>query len=131
MDALNWLAVIVAATSGFAVGAIWYGPLFSKAWMAASGMTEEKGKAGNPALIFGLSFVLNVVAAMSLAMLLGKDSTWQTGLFYGAITGLTFISTALGVTYLFEQRPLNHFLINAGYQIVNFSIMGVILGAWH
>ena len=31
----------------------------------------------------------------------------------------------------FEMRPLKLFLINAGYQTVNFSAMGVILGAWH
>jgi len=131
MSSINWLAAVVAALSGFAVGGIWYGPLFGKAWMAATGMTEEKAKSGNMAMIYGLTYVLNVVAAISLAMLLGPERTWQTGLLYGAITGLTFVSTAIGITYLFEQRPLSQFLINAGYQTVNFATMGVILGAWH
>ena len=131
MSAINWLAVVVAAASGFIIGGIWYGPVFGKAWMAATGMTEEKANSGNKAMIFGLTFVLNVIAAISLAMLLGPERTWQTGLMYGAITGITFISTAIGITYLFEQRPLSQFLINAGYQTVNFATMGVILGAWH
>jgi hypothetical protein len=34
------------------------------------------------------------------------------------------------VIYLFEQRPLRLFFINAGYQIVNFTVMGLILGVW-
>ncbi|MBC7985002.1 MAG: DUF1761 domain-containing protein [Candidatus Obscuribacterales bacterium] len=131
MESINWLAALVAAASGFAVGGIWYGPLFGKAWMAATGMTEEKAKSGNMAMIYGLTYLLNVIAAISLAMLLGPESTWQSGLFYGAITGVTFVSTALGITYLFEQRPLSQFLVNAGYQTVNFATMGVILGAWH
>jgi hypothetical protein len=37
---------------------------------------------------------------------------------------------ALGVTYLFEHRSLKLFLINAGYQVVTFTVMGAILGAW-
>jgi len=131
MDSINWLAVVAAAATGFVIGGIWYGPIFAKPWMAASGMTEEKAKSGNKALIFGLTFVLNLVAATSLAMLLGPERTLQTGVFYGAITGLTFISTALGIIYLFEQRSLSLFLINAGYQTVNFAAMGAILGIWH
>jgi Protein of unknown function (DUF1761) len=130
MESVNWLAVIVAAAAGFVIGGIWYGPIFGKAWMTAASMTEEKIKTGNPALIYGLTYVLNIVAAISLVMLLGPDRTLQTGLFYGAITGVTFVSTALGITYLFERRPLSQFLINAGYQTVNFATMGVILGAW-
>ncbi len=131
MNAINWLAVVVAAASGFVIGGIWYGPLFGKAWMAATRITEEKANSGNKVLIFGLTFVLNVVAAISLAMLLGPERTWKMGLMYGAITGITFIGTAIGITYLFEQRPLSQFLINVGYQTVNFATMGVILGAWH
>ncbi|HTE42525.1 MAG TPA: DUF1761 domain-containing protein [Steroidobacteraceae bacterium] len=131
MEHVNWLAIVVAALAGFAIGGVWYGPLFGKAWMAATGMTEAKAKAANMARTFGLTFVLNLVASASLAMLLSDPTFgWQQGLFYGAITGLTFVSTALGITYLFEQRPLSQFLINAGYQTVNFATMGVILGAW-
>ena len=65
---VNWLSVVVAALSGFVVGSIWYGPLFSKPWMHYSGMTREKGAQANPALIFGGAFVLNLVAASGIAL---------------------------------------------------------------
>jgi hypothetical protein len=56
------------------------------------------------------------------------DVTW--GMTAGALAGAGWVAAALGVTYLFERRPLALFLINAGYQIVAFVVMGAILGAW-
>ena len=47
--------------------------------------------------------------------------TLQFGMMAGFLTGLTFISVALGVTYLFEFKPLRLFLINAGYQTLVFT----------
>jgi hypothetical protein len=37
---------------------------------------------------------------------------------------------SLGVIYLFEQRSLKLWLINSGYQVVAYTMMGAILGAW-
>lgn len=127
---VNWLAVVVAALSGFALGGLWYGPLFGKAWMAASGMTEERARSANMVRIYGLTLLLNIVAAVSLAMFIGAGDL-NFGLFAGFMTGLTFVSVGLGITYLFEQRPLRLWLINAGYQTLFFTVMGAILGAWH
>ena len=42
LGSLNWLAVLVAAASGFVIGGLWYGPLFQKPWMRLSGMTKER-----------------------------------------------------------------------------------------
>lgn len=127
---INWLAILVAAFAGFAIGGIWYGPLFGKAWMAETGMTEAKARAGNPVLTYGLTFVLNLIAAVSLAMFIGQGDL-SFGLFAGFMTGATFVSVALGITYLFEQRSLRLWLINAGYQTLLFTVMGALLGGWH
>jgi fluoride ion exporter CrcB/FEX len=127
---INWLAILVAALAGFAVGGVWYGPLFSKAWIRESGVNLEKARSINKPKLFGTVFVLNLIAAFSLAMFIGENATWRFGLFAGFMAGLTFVSTALAVIYLFEARSLRLWLINAGYQVVIFSVMGVILGAW-
>lgn len=130
MAGLNWLAVLVAAISTFALGALWYGPLFGKPWMAASGMTEEKARQGNMALTFGMAFVLQLLAAVALGMFIGREADLMFGLFAGFMTGAFFVSTALGVVYLFERRPVSLWALDAGYQIVAFSMMGAIIGAW-
>jgi hypothetical protein len=127
---VNWLAVFVAPLLGFVIGGLWYGPLFGKAWMRASGVTEEQTRAGNPAIKFGGVYLLNLVASVSLTMFIGPNGTWSSGLMAGSLTGLTFISMALGVIYIFESRPIRLFLINASYQTLMFAGMGLILGAW-
>jgi len=49
----------------------------------------------------------------------------------GLLIGVFWVATAYGITYLFEQRSLRLFLINAGYNVVLFAIVGTIIGAWH
>lgn len=120
----------MAAFSGFAIGGIWYGPLFGKPWMVAAGVTEEKMRAVNPAKTYGRTFGLSLIAAISVAMFIGAGN-WRFGLFAGFMAGLTFVAAALGITCMFEQRPLSLWLINSGYPVLFFSVMGAILGAWH
>ena len=127
---VNWPSVFVAALSGFVIGSLWYGPLFQKPWMRLSGTSREKGAQASMALTFGGAYVLNVIGAIGIALLLGEHGGWASGLHAGAFAGFFFVAAALGVIYLFEQRPLGLWCINAGYQVINFAAMGAVLGAW-
>jgi hypothetical protein len=64
-------------------------------------------------------------------MFIGPEANLLDGLFAGFMAGFTFVAAAFGISYLFEFRPIKLWLINAGYQVVVFSVMGAILGAWH
>ncbi len=128
---LNWLAIIAAAVSAFVLGGIWYSPLlFAKRWMKENGITAET--AGNPNMIkiFGLSFLLSLVAAFFLAMFIGVDAGASFGAMAGFMAGLGWVFTFLGITYLFERKTLAHFLINACYSVVSLTVMGFIIGVW-
>ena len=127
---INWLAVIVAAASPFVIGSLWYGPVFGKTWMRLTGHTPGAPGQNSMALTFGMTAVLNLVIAVSLAFFIG-DGGWQFGLQAGFAAGFTFVAMTFGVVYLFESRPLKLWLVNAGYQTVVFTLMGTILGAWH
>ena len=129
---INWLAVFTATISAFLLGGLWYSKkLFGTRWMQEIGLTEESIVQSNPARTFGTTLVLQFIAATALAVFLGADSSWLSGLQSGALIGLLWIATSYGTTYLFEQRSLYLFMINAGYNVVLFAIMGAILGAWH
>ena len=78
---------------------------------------------------FGGTIVLEILAIIALASFIGRDATWIEGLHTGLVVGVFFISTSYGITYLFEQRPLRLWLINAGYNIVVYAVLGTIIGA--
>lgn len=127
---LNWLAVVVAAVSTFVLGALWYGPLLGKRWAGFTGVTPEKAQESSMALIFGSAFVLQLIAATALGLFIGPGMGAYDGSFAGFMTGAFFVATGLGVVYLFERRPPGLWVIDAGYQIVAFTLMGLILGIW-
>ena len=126
---LNWLAVGLAAVSAFVLGGLWYGPLFGKAWMAHTGMTEEKAAAMNKAKVFGLAFVLSLFAATVFAIFLGPEVSLQHGAMYGFAAGLFWVGAFMGINDLFEDRPFGLWAINAGYATVAFTLFGAIIGA--
>ena len=128
----NWLAIIVATVAAFALGGAWYAKgLFGGAWMQDVGLTEDDAKNANMPRTFGGAFILQLIAAMTLATILGPESTWLSGVNTGLVVGIGILATAYGVTYLFELRPLRLFMINAGYNVVLLAIMGAIIGGWH
>ena len=129
---INWLAVIVSTISAFALGGLWYSKvLFGNIWMHEVGLTEEAVNSANMPKTFGGTFILQLIAATALAVAIGAESSWLTGLCAGLLIGVFWIATAYGITYLFEQRSLRLFLINAGYYVILFGVMGTIIGAWH
>ena len=130
MPEVNWLAVGVATVASFAVGALWYSPLlFAKIWQREAGLTDEQLKSANMAMTFGGAFVLMFLAALVFAMFLGPEPGLHFGALAGLAAGLFWVTTSLGVSYLFERRSLKLWLINGGYNTVTFMVIGMILGA--
>ncbi|MGE0179553.1 MAG: DUF1761 domain-containing protein [Sphingomonas sp.] len=131
MPEVNYIAVALAALSAFLLGGLWYSPaLFANQWMRLTGQDEDTLKSGNMAVIFGAAFLLNLLAAYVLAMFLGPMPLKYATL-AGLSVGLCWVATSLGVNYLFERRPLGLWLINAGYFVLQFTIMGAIIGAFN
>lgn len=130
MESINYLAVIVAALSAFVIGGLWYSVLFSKSWMVENGFDEEKLKKGNMGIIFGGSFILSLIISFVFVLFLGPERDAMFGASAGFMAGLFWVATAMGITYLFERKSLKLFLINAGYHVVTFTVIGFILGLW-
>ena len=121
-------AILVAAVSGFLIGGLWYGPLFGKAWQAARGLSDDAMKNANMPMIFGLTFVLNLFSAFILDHTLSTYGAPGLNLSVMISSGvaLGFIVPAIGVNYLFSRQSLRLFMIDAGYWLVIYSVMGVV-----
>ncbi len=129
---INHFAVITAAVSTFLLGGIWWSPImFQKAWKEECNFTDEFLKKSNMDKIFGLSFVFSLVMAYNLAFFVGSpDINAAMGALYGFFTGFGWVAMGIFIIGLFERKTWRYMLINAGYMIVSFTIMGTILGAW-
>ena len=157
---INFLALLVAASSTLLVGFIWYNPkVFGNVWMRESGTSEEKMKGANMVMIFGLSLLYAFFIAFILQMLtihqfgamgmIGGDPaiakpsyaefmadygsafrTFKHGALHGFMTGLFLALPIVGTNALFERRSFKYVLISGGFWIVCFMIMGGIICAW-
>lgn len=126
LSKLNYLAILIAATSSFIIGGLWYSVLFTKRWQKLSGVINDQLKHGIVKILTG-SFVLSLIMSLNLAAFIG-DGGLAFGTFAGLAVGFGWVATSFGINYLFERKPLQLYLINASYNVVAFTLMGLIIG---
>lgn len=132
---VNWIAVLVAALSTMAVGALWYAPgMFGRTWESLAKI-DPRHRA-DPVKAIGITLVVSFVSAFILAHL--------TFLVHG-YTGNPFIIDAVATAFwgwlgftaarfithdAFENRPWQLTLMNISHELITFMVMGVIIGAF-
>ena len=127
---LNWWAVLAATAAAFALGGLWYGPLFGKAWVAALGKTEDEIQpTPTPFIISLFTALLTSIVLGAIIGALGVNNLVD-GLWIGLVAGIGFIATSMASDSAFCGWGLRLWLIQAGYRVVYSVIMGGILGAW-
>lgn len=131
---VNYLAVVATIAVNMIVGAVWYSPLlFARPWMAGNGFTEEQIKAqGSATRGYVVSVIASIVIAFAIALFAqatGADTAID-GLLLGLAAGVGFVATTSAANYIFESRPLKLYLINSGYPVVSFTLIGLLIGAW-
>ncbi len=133
MGNVNLLAVVVGTVVFFAIGALWYGPLFGKAWRDMNGMTDEMVKAGpqpgqNPVwLVMLLAFLLEMVVVLMLGHNIARTNPAPHVIMMMAVGfGALIMTPALGINYLVQMRPGKLFAIDAAHFIVGMAAVGVV-----
>jgi uncharacterized membrane protein len=125
----EWLPSLIAALSAFALGGLWYSPaLFGRVWQREVGLTDEQLAGANKARIFGISFILCLVAAIAFSMVITPEASFFMAFHSGVGIGLFWVATSFGINYLFELKSLKLWLINAGYHTLQFTLYGLIFG---
>ncbi len=153
--------VFLTALIPLVVGMIWYSKaLFSNAWMQASGMTEEKGKNMNMAVIFILTYILGLFLSMACAgmsihqmsvasVFQGDESpeskeylkhffetygtrfrSFKHGVLHGVIGALMTALPVTGIIAMFEGKGFKYVAIHVGYWIVCFALIAGTLCAF-
>ena len=132
---MNYLAILVAATASFIIGALWYGPLFGKPWKAMMDLTPEKIKTMKltalQAMVMG--FVSALVVAYVLADFVSLSNTGDAVAAFKLAfwIWLGFVATTLAGSFLWEGKPIKLFILNASYHFVSIYTATLILTLWN
>ena len=127
---INHLAVLAAAVAFFAWGAVWF-TIFGLRWAHLVGIDPStvKPSAGPYILSFFMGWVLAYTAAIALTRH-PEDQTVRQGVSFAIFMGIGLYASMLLNQYTFEQRPIGLWLIDAGYVVIGFAIVGAIVGGW-
>src|SRR5437762_373407 len=129
MAGINLLAVLVAAMVTFVVGGIWYAPLlFGEGWQTNPRLPEHL-RAHKPALIFGLGFLLSLIAALMFAIFLGPHPSMLVAVVTGCVAGMAWVATGFARNYRSRVsigKSLELSLINGGFHAVQFMVLGLV-----
>ncbi len=155
--ALHWAA---AALVPMIIGFIWYNPkVFGTAWMNAAGLTMESMRQKNMFVTMLLCYIFSFFIAFiiqsmvvhqfgALGMIGGDPSkalpsfkafmddygtafrTFKHGMLHGCMGGLFLAFPVVAINAMFEHKSWKFILINAGFWVVCFTLMGGILCAW-
>ncbi len=135
---VNLWSVLAAAVATMILGFLWYSPLlFAKPWTLAMGydpndkakMEEMRKGAGK---LYGITFIASLISAFVLGKVI--EITTVNSIFYGMKIGFAvwmgFVTTVQLTSTLFKKRPIKLYLIDTGYQLVCYLVMGAILARW-
>lgn len=128
----NLLPVLLAGIISAVIGFIWYHPrVFGGAWTRLSGVTPETVERGKRRM--HVYATLALIAGMLAAFVLHSLET-KLGIY--TIAGAVqlgfwlwagFVVPALSGIVLWEQKPVLLYIINAGYWLVSFVAMAIVL----
>lgn len=149
MENLNWIAIVVAGLVPTALGALWYGPLLGKQWIASTGKTEEWYREhGNMPRIMAVSIILSILLAWVLKIFIltthgdhlaecaavmeniGSHNTFGHGMLHGAMYSAFWVIPFYVINGMFERRGPKNYWIHIAYWIIACAIMGGIVDAW-
>ena len=135
---INYWAVGAGAIFSMILGAIWYGPLFGKKWMEIIGVdpTDEEAKkkmqkSAGP--LYAVQFLLTLFQVFVLAHLVA-DTQLVGGLERSLWIWAAFIIPTLAgaIMWTNDNSKLKwaRFRIQGGYQLILFTVFGLLLQFW-
>src|SRR5688500_7281440 len=131
----NWFAILISTLAYFMLGALWYSKaLFGNKWAALVKLdvNDPKLKEGMAKMMIG-SFVLMLIACLGLAILVARINPpvdIVSGIKLGILSRICFAATALSISFIYEYKPTELYLIDCGYHVTGLLLAGIILVMW-
>ena len=131
---INHLAAIVGAIVFFLWGYVWYAVLFKNqamALMTQAGMTPSQMNPNSPTPYI-VGFLMALVLGYGTAIALADSDRPGAGhgVSFGLFMGVVFYASTTLTSTLFSGRPLGLWLLNVGWALIGFMLVGAIVGGW-
>lgn len=127
---LNWFAVSLAGLAYYLLGAVWFTPLFGKAWDHSIGYDRPKAARFGPDYYI-VPLVSAVVVAIALGLILSAlaPSTVWDGLIVGVVIGLGIVGVSVNNALTpHTPHPYVFGAVTGGYHFVGIVIVSAIIG---
>ncbi|MFN2565055.1 MAG: DUF1761 domain-containing protein [Gemmatimonadaceae bacterium] len=123
-DIINLWAVLVAIIASSVLGALWYSPiLFLRPWARAAGREPVQGPS-----VYAVALLTAIAAAVAFGWWAGPEPSMGEAMLDGLVVGVFFAAAGLGLHYTFAGRDLKLWLIDGGFQVARFVLLGVVFG---
>jgi Protein of unknown function (DUF1761) len=130
MNEINIWAVLAATVLSFLLGGVWYShSFFGGRWNREAGRGPEAHRP-HPARVFGVSFAMCLVTGVAFAAWVGPSPPVGDAVLKGLAAGAGVVAASLGMTYQFASLSLPMWLIDGGYHVARFLLLGLVLGLW-
>lgn len=135
---MDYLSILVATVAAFAVGALWYGPLFGRRWRLLMNFSEghmgaSEGAATGPGMPLASAMVGGFIATFFLVWALNflleafSITTISGALAISLLVSIGFIATTMANSVFYERRSWGLYLINLGHYIVALIVASLVL----
>lgn len=129
LNEVNWLIILLATVVYFILGAIWFTPLFGKAYDVGTGV-KRSSKQKWPAIYYYAPFLSSLVVTIAIGIVMNVLNVQNladaviTGLLFGL--SLAAISFSNGVTPNMPRPDIFGFVVG-GYHLVSAVIISIII----
>jgi hypothetical protein len=130
MSPVNWLAVVVAVIAALVVSAVWYGPLFGRARLEEVG-PGNLGIRRSPARTAMITAILLFASASMMGHMFARVGTetltvkwWLYFMMSGGLA-IAFVIPSLWISYAYQRVSTRLGLIDGGYWLIVYLVMGL------
>ncbi len=127
---LPWLAIAAATLASYVLGALWFTPLFGRAWDRSIGHVPDGPRR------FALAYYLvplvssaAVSVALAVVLMLSRVGDLVAAVAVGAIVGLALAAVSVNNALTpHTPHPFAHGAIVGGYHLTSTVLIAVVLG---
>lgn len=131
LSEINYAAVLIAGMVYYFLGYIWYSPKkLGNIWLQLNYLKIDGKKNHTLLLILALLSTLTASFILSYFVYLSGASSLMSGAAVGILSAVGIMATTIGVSFISEEKQIKLLIVDTGYHLIGFMVMGMIISVW-